>query len=275
MHGIERRCRTRVAFAVTLVLAGLVTPALASARSKSAIARRPSAPKSSTGRPSSSAVVGVTIQPYAPLGVDPEANVPAATTVAAVRGTAIGVYATPTDARPKWTLDNQTNFSGRHVFVVLASQGDWLKVEVPVRPNGTVGFVRTSDVTLSSHDFAIVVSLSAKRLTLYKSGQAVLQESVGVGKASTPTPVGTFFLRELAQTRNPRGSYGPYAFGLSGYSNVLDRFGRGDGQIGLHGTNRPDLLGTPVSHGCIRIRNETITRLARTLPQGVPIDVRL
>lgn len=240
------------------------SPALARARARTIV----------PATKSSGVVAGTAVQPLVPLGIAPEPNVPAQTIVASVKAKSINVYDAPGAPKARWVLNNATNFSGRHVFVVLANQGDWMKVAVPVRPNGTTGFVRTADVNLATHDFAIVVSLNNRRLTLYKGGQAVLQEKVGIGKSATPTPVGAFFLRELARTSNPGGAYGPYAFGLSAYSNVLQTFGRGDGQIGLHGTNRPGQLGTSVSHGCIRISNATITRLARTLPQGVPIDIR-
>lgn len=252
-------------FAVALI-GPLVNPFPTYARTR---VRASAAAKNSSG-----VVAGTAVQPFLPLGIAAEPNVPAQTIVAAVKAKWINVYDTPGATKARWVLNNATNFSGRHVFVVLANQGDWMKVEVPVRPNGTTGYVRTADVNLATHDFAIVVSLTGRRLTLYKGGQVVLQEKVGIGMNATPTPVGAFFLRELARTSNPGGAYGPYAFGLSAYSNVLQKFGRGDGQIGLHGTNQPGLLGTQVSHGCIRISNATITRLARTLPQGVPIDIR-
>ena len=214
-------------------------------------------------------------EPFAPIPVAPETAVVTQTTIAATKGQRIAVYATATGTKPKWVLDNRTNFSGRHVFVVIGEEGSSYKVQVPVRPNGSTGYVRVADVATYRHDFAIVVSLGEKRLTLYKGGVPVMRERVAVGKSGTPTPVGTFFLRELARPPNPGGAYGPWAFGLSGYSNVLQTFGRGDGQIGLHGTNRPDQLGTQASHGCIRIRNAAIIKLAKTLPQGVPIDVRV
>ena len=80
-------------------------------------------------------------------------------------------------------------------------------------------------------------------------------------------------LHELLQQANPSGAYGPYAFGLSAYSNVLYSFGGGPGQIGLQGTNEPGALGTNVSHGCIRISNSGISRLARILPLGTPVQI--
>ena len=186
----------------------------------------------------------------------------------------IKLYDKPLTSAKFVTLQNKTNFSGRHVFVVEERKGDWVRVQAPMRPNGRIGYVRASEVALYQHDFAIDVSLSARTLTLYKAGKVLMTEKVAIGQPQFPTPTGTFFIRELARPRNPRGAYGPYVFGLSGYSNVLTRFGRGDGQIGIHGTNQPGLLGGAVSHGCVRMRNEAITKMAKMLPQGVPVTIR-
>jgi lipoprotein-anchoring transpeptidase ErfK/SrfK len=209
-----------------------------------------------------------------PVVAPPGTGAPApVTVVAAAKNATTPIYDTATGAKPFTVLNNKTNFSGRHVFVVQAKEGESYRVYLPMRPNGRIGYVRAADVSLYQHDYAVIVSLSKKTLTLYKAGVLQLTETVGVGKSQYPTPTGSFYMRELARPRNPRGSYGPWAFGLSGYSNVLQKFGRGDGQIGIHGTNQPKLLGTKVSHGCIRMRNEAITKLAQTLPQGVPVEI--
>ncbi len=202
-------------------------------------------------------------------------TVPVKTMVAAALGRYVKVYESPTSKKPSITFDNRKNFSGRHVFIVLAKQdGGWLKVLVPARPNGRTGWVNVSEVGVFEHEYAMVVSLSGKSLTVYKAGQVIQTEKVAIGQPKYPTPTGMFFTRELARPANPKGAYGPYAFGLSAYSNVLTRFGRGDGQVGIHGTNRPGALGTAASHGCIRVANTGITKLAKTLPQGVPVDIR-
>ena len=88
-----------------------------------------------------------------------------------------------------------------------------------------------------------------------------------------PTPTGTFYITELLKQSNAQGAYGPYAFGLSAFSNVLQSFGGGPGQIGLHGTNEPGVLGTSASHGCIRVSNTIIVRLAGLLPLGTPVVI--
>jgi len=77
----------------------------------------------------------------------------------------------------------------------------------------------------------------------------------------------------LIKTPNPSGAYGPYAFGLSGFSDTLTTFNGGPGQLGIHGTNEPSAIGTQVSHGCIRMSNDDITRLARMLPLGTPVQI--
>ncbi len=234
-----------------------------------------------TGKPIATSVPAPAAAPIenivipAPAAVSPSGAFlpPPVTVVAAAKTKKTPVFESILAKTPFVTFDNKTNFSGRHVFIVQAKEGDFYKVLLPMRPNGRSGFVKATDVQLYQHDYAVVVSLSKKTLTVFKAGAEVMSESVGVGTAQYPTPTGSFFMRELARPRNPNGAYGPWAFGLSGYSNVLQKFGRGDGQIGIHGTNEPKKLGTQVSHGCIRMRNDAVTKLAKTLPQGVPVQI--
>ena len=202
-----------------------------------------------------------------------EWKAPTVTVVAAALKRMTPVYETATATKPFKIFDNRLNFSGRHVFIVIAQEGNSYRVQLPMRPNGRVGYVRAADVTLYQHDYALKVDLSEHTLIVYKAGKEIQRDTVAVGQSKYPTPTGLYFLRELARPSNPRGSYGPWAFGLSAYSNVLQKFGRGDGQIGIHGTNEPAALGTNASHGCIRMTNASITKLAKTLPQGVPIDI--
>ena len=102
----------------------------------------------------------------------------------------------------------------------------------------------------------------------------ILRTRAGVGRSVLPTPKGTYFVAELLKQPNPFGPHGPYAFGLSAHSNVLQSFGGGPGQIGIHGTNEPAALGTDVSHGCVRISNAAISKLARLLPLGTPVVIK-
>jgi lipoprotein-anchoring transpeptidase ErfK/SrfK len=94
---------------------------------------------------------------------------------------------------------------------------------------------------------------------------------VAVGKASTPTPRGSFWIRERLRGLGNGTSYGPWAFGTSAYSNLSDW--PGGGVVGIHGTNRPNLIPGRPSHGCVRVRNDKVRQLARLMPIGTPVRV--
>jgi lipoprotein-anchoring transpeptidase ErfK/SrfK len=165
------------------------------------------------------------------------------------------------------------------VFLVKEDLGDWLEVYLPVRPNGSTGFVPTSDVEVTRHDFRMEVNLSEFNLKVFQGDEVFLDTVIAVAADNTPTPGGLYYTTELLQPTDdagrvdPEGLYGHFAYGLSGYSEVLESFNGGPGQLGIHGTNQPELMGQQVSNGCIRVRNEDIDRLAPVLPLGVPVEV--
>jgi lipoprotein-anchoring transpeptidase ErfK/SrfK len=156
---------------------------------------------------------------------------------------------------------------------VLEQQTDWVKVALPVRPNGSSGWVQMEQVSLKRTPYRLDIALGAHELKLYKDDELQQTYSIGVGTQETPTPGGTYYLRVLIKTTKPEGAYGPYAYGLNGFSQVLTDFAGGDGVIGLHGTNDPSTIGKDVSHGCIRLTNENITALAKILPLGTPVRI--
>jgi lipoprotein-anchoring transpeptidase ErfK/SrfK len=143
-----------------------------------------------------------------------------------------------------------------------------------MRPNSSVGWVRRADVEVSSVHYRVEVDRAARRIRVFDLDALVLDEPAAVGKPSTPTPAGQFFAVELLQPTNPYGAYGPYAFTLSAYSDVYQTFGSGDGAVGLHGTNESSSIGHDASHGCVRLHNDTIQRLAGMLPLGTPVYIR-
>jgi lipoprotein-anchoring transpeptidase ErfK/SrfK len=134
--------------------------------------------------------------------------------------------------------------------------------------------VKRSDVKLSQHDWRIVVETGSHQITAYQGANIFLQEPIAVGKQDTPTPGGVYYIKELLKPPNPNTVYGPYAYGLSGFSNVLTTFNGGEGVIGIHGNNDASVLGHDVSHGCIRMSNPGITKLVSVLPLGVPVEIR-
>jgi lipoprotein-anchoring transpeptidase ErfK/SrfK len=158
-------------------------------------------------------------------------------------------------------------------FLLDRRKGGWLRVLLPVRPNGSTGWIRAGDGKLLGLPYRLDVSRSKHVLRLYRFGRLQRTFPVGIGTRDTPTPGGTFFLKELLAPTNADGVYGPFAYGLSGFSSTLDSFAGGDAVIGLHGTNTPSSVGRDVSHGCIRMLNEDITVLAHTLPLGTPVRI--
>jgi lipoprotein-anchoring transpeptidase ErfK/SrfK len=193
--------------------------------------------------------------------------------VAQARRAQIAVYRSPQAVTPFRRFSNPNADGASLVFLVKERGDGWEKVYLPIRPNGATGWVRDRDVDLSLNPYRLVVSLRSHTLILLKAGRVIDRQQAGVGRSVLPTPHGLYYITELLKQPNAEGAYGPYAFGLSAHSNVLYSFGGGSGQIGIHGTNEPWALGSDVSHGCIRVANAAISRLARMLPLGTPVRI--
>ncbi len=188
----------------------------------------------------------------------------------------VPVYLVPDDTtQPGHTLTNPNPNGAPLVFLVADSQPGWYHVYLPVRPNGSNGWVRAEDVTVQENPYRLLVSASDHTLTLEKNGKVEQTFEVGIGQDQYPTPGGVYYIKELLAPPDPEGPYGPYAYGLSGFSEIdeLANFGGGEGVIGIHGTNDPSSVGANVSHGCIRMYNDDITQLAELLPLGTPVTI--
>lgn len=197
-------------------------------------------------------------------------------TVARARGE-LRVYDRPGDGRPATVLAATTGFGSPTVVLVstvgTGARDGWLKVLLPVRPNGATGWIRTSDVDLRTVALQVRIDLARRQLTVFDGEARLLTTATAIGEPDNPTPTGRFFVIDKLETPDPSGAYGPYAIGLSAHSEVLTEFAGGDGQIGMHGTNAPDSIGRPVSHGCLRVNNAFIERLAHLLPLGTPVTI--
>lgn len=149
----------------------------------------------------------------------------------------------------------------------------WVQVKLPGRPNDHAGWIPTAHTRRTATEWRISVKLSTRRVTAYRNGHAERRFRAVVGKSSTPTPRGDFFVEE-ALTLASRDAGGPFALATSARSEVLQEFHGGPGQIALHGTNRlSDPLGTAASHGCVRLSTRAITWLAKRIGAGVPLTV--
>lgn len=114
------------------------------------------------------------------------------------------------------------------VYTLLSSWtdpagADWLQIRIPMRPKPRIGWVDASALGEANLvTTRLVVDRRRLRATLYRAGRTVWSSRVGVGKASTPTPGGQFWIRERLRPKSPRGPYGPWAFGTSAYSRLSD-----------------------------------------------------
>ena len=183
------------------------------------------------------------------------------------------VYTHPGAHKRKLALANPTPTHAHLTLLVKQTRAHWIQAYLPNRPNGSLGWVRRSGVRLLKDPWKIVVRLHTHRLVVRRAGQLVRKLPIAVGKSSTPTPTGRFFLTELLKQPDPAGAYGPYAYGTSAYSDVLLRFGTGNGQIGIHGTDQPWVIGTSASHGCIRLYNRDIVWMSQRVPLGTPVRI--
>jgi lipoprotein-anchoring transpeptidase ErfK/SrfK len=218
---------------------------------------------------------GASVQPLPSEPVS--ASMPPATpnVVAQALGSTVSVFQNPSARNPSEVLRNPTTSKDPLVFLVsdLTDEPTWIRVYLPSRPNGSQGWIRAAAVTLSADPYLVTVSLSSHSLTVFNDEQVVMSVPMGEGRSVLPTPTGTYFIVDLLRQPDPDGEYGPYAFGLSAFSNVLQSFGGGPGEIGIHGTNDPASVGANFSHGCIRLTNSTITALSELLPLGTPVVI--
>jgi hypothetical protein len=166
----------------------------------------------------------------------------------------------------------------RNVVQVLGrarvESGDlWVRVRLPSGTRKLIGWLDRR--ALGGYGFIntrLIVDVRRLRATLLRAGRPVFRTVVGVGQPTTPTPTGQFYIRNRL-TRYESPAYGPVAFGTSAQSSLVTDWPAG-GFVGIHGTDRPDLLPGMVSHGCIRMPNRAIRRLSELMPVGTPLTIR-
>ncbi|MEV0417762.1 L,D-transpeptidase [Streptosporangium canum] len=213
-------------------------------------------------------------QPAPPRAAAGHAGTGAGVEVATVRGPRIAVYQRKGASSPWRDLASPNDYGAERVFLVERRDGEWLRVLLPIRPNGSTGWIRAGDVTLARTTHRVEVDPARFRFTVYDGARVLRTGKVATGRDGTPTPPGRYFFTELVRPPDPRGPYGAYAFGLSGFSPTLKSFAGGPGQLAIHGTDDAAALGTRVSHGCVRVGNADITWMAENLAIGTPVVVK-
>jgi L,D-transpeptidase catalytic domain len=185
----------------------------------------------------------------------------------------------PTVGSPMVTrLPTMTPEGTDNIVLALAQATDergrkWVKIRLAILPNNSTGWIQRdvlgSYIAVRKH---LVIDRATFSATLYGRGIPLFRTRVGVGKPYWPTPRGEYYVRVML-TGYADPFYGPVAFGTSARSAVLTDW-PGGGYIGIHGTSLPWLLPGRVSHGCVRIKNAAILRLARLMGPGTPVSIR-
>lgn len=180
--------------------------------------------------------------------------------------------------QPVGVLRTVTPEGETNLVLVSAAQRNsderlWVRVPLSALPNGRTGWIpRDALGDLHRIRTHLVIDRARFRATLLRDGRAVFSTRIGIGRSRWPTPAGEFYIRvRLQHYGDP--FYGPVAFGTNARSPWLTDWPKG-GVVGIHGTDTPRLLPGRVSHGCIRMRNAAIRRLARRMPLGTPVTIR-
>ena len=209
------------------------------------------------------------VAPTPPPAPPPEA--PATSLVADALGSSVPVYANPTGGPVVNRISGSNVLGQREAFLVTdASVPGWYQVELPVKPNGSTGWIQASSVSTRTVTYFIRVHQSQFKLDLYNNGALQQSFKVAVGASSTPTPTGNFFVWATQDWNSA-----PYAvgiFALSGFSPVLDNW-PGGGRTGIHGWQDTSVLGTPASHGCVRMGPADFAKLMHSIPLGTPVEI--
>ena len=200
---------------------------------------------------------------------------PAPAIVATVTGDGVASRPEPGSGAPTHWFPNPTQFGGDRAFLVIddTTSDEWVKVSLPVMPNGQQGWIPRSEVELSTVTHRAEVDLSEATVSVWDGDELLFTTGAVTGKASAPTPLGRFYIRDIIAQPDPDGAYGPWILALSGFSEVLETFQGGLPALALHGTDQPNQIGSAISSGCVRVPNDIITTLAETVPLGTPVTI--
>jgi len=172
----------------------------------------------------------------------------------------------------KATFQRFDEFNQPRVFRIVGETGAFFNVQVPMRPNESTGYIRKSDVEVTSTDQRILIDLSDRTVVVWDGDEIVMDTTGTVGQPNSPTPTGSFYVRNVFEWYAD-SIYGPFVIPLSAYSETIDQINGGEAVVAIHGTQRPDLIGTAASLGCIRLDNDTLRALAAIVEPGAPVEV--
>ena len=167
------------------------------------------------------------------------------------------------------------DFRPQEMFAVRKTTGSdgevWYRVSIPMRPNGTLGWIPANTVSLKPTHSQIVINLNRRTIDMYRFGKHKWHGKVAIGAPGRETPVGHYYVATRFVPYHDT-FLGVFAEETSAYSKLTEW--PGGGVVGIHGTSLPQLLGQAVSHGCVRVSNTTARHLRTLAPLGTPIWIK-
>ncbi len=209
-----------------------------------------------------------------------ERATPVLTARVVVPGPALG--APRAGARHVMRLAGATTWSGAAQRLMVTGRHrdargrDWVRVQVPVRPNGSNGWVPAERLRLSATRIRFEVHLGSRRLEIWRGTRRLASWPAGIGRPGTPTPVGRFAIQDPVPTLPGwRGVYGAHTLTLTAHSPTLRRFMGGDALVAIHGagSGRSWRVGTPSSYGCVILSEPALAVAARYARAGTPVII--
>jgi hypothetical protein len=150
--------------------------------------------------------------------------------------------------------------------MVLGMQSAWAGDLQTAQPSAA----KAPAATVANRE--IVVSVEDRKLALVENGQVVKVYSVAVGKASTPSPVGTFSIKR--RVANPTYHHDGKTIPPGPGNPVGTRWmGLSIKGYGIHGTNEPKSIGRAASHGCIRMAKADLEELYPLVEVGDTVEI--
>ena len=203
---------------------------------------------------------------------------PAMTARVVIPSTALG--APRPGARPRMRLVGATTWSGTAQRLLVTGRHrdarghEWVRVQLPIRPNESSGWVRAESLQLSERRVRIEVHLGSRRLEVWRGRDRLATYPAGIGRPGTPTPTGRFAIQDPVPTLPGwRGVYGRYTLTLTAHSPTLRTFMGGDALVAIHGagSGRTWRVGTPSSYGCVILGEPALAAVARHAQAGTPV----
>lgn len=173
----------------------------------------------------------------------------------------------------EYPLVNPTYFNNDLALLVVDGEpgDDWVKVQLPIRPNGSTAWVQAAFFDWSSHNYHIEVDLAGPSVRVWEGNNLVVESDAVAGRSDRPTPILRTYIDE--KISGPSEAYGTWIMSLASYSESISTFSGGLPKLAIHGTNKEELIGQFASSGCIRVTNEIIEIIAERVPVGATVDI--